>query len=169
MVNFIYRRRIVLSVYYIVNQVEDKSMREPLIGALLHAVWAEARARISAALTDAGYTDLLPAHLMVLQYPGPDGERPSTLARRAGMSKQAMNQLLRSLEQLGYIERVPDAHDGRARIVRVTERGARAMTTIRDSVAELEHEWAAALGGARFAEFKSTLETLRQISPGILD
>lgn len=145
------------------------STREPMIGALLHAAWAAARARISAGLLEAGFTDLLPAHLMVLQYPGPDGERPSTLARRAGMSKQAMNQLLSSLEQLGYIERVQDARDGRARIVRVTGRGALAMTTIRRIVAELEREWAGALGAARFAEFKSTLDTLRQMSPGILD
>lgn len=143
--------------------------REPMIGALLHAAWAAARARISAGLMDAGFTDLLPAHLMVLQYPGPDGERPSTLARRAGMSKQAMNQLLSSLEQLGYIERVQDERDGRARAVRVTRRGARAIATIRGIVAELEREWAETLGVARFAEFKSILETLRQMSWGILD
>jgi DNA-binding MarR family transcriptional regulator len=148
--------------------------REPMIGALLHAAWATARARISAGLMDAGFTDLLPAHLMVLQYPGPDGERPSTLARRAGMSKQAMNQLLGSLEQLGYIERVQDEHvdgehDGRARIVRVTGRGALAITAIRGIVAELEHEWAVTLGAARFAELKAILETLRQMSPSFLD
>ena len=140
-----------------------------MIGALLHAAWAAARARISAGLMDAGFTDLLPAHLMVLQYPGPDGERPSTLARRAGMSKQAMNQLLSSLEQLGYTERVQDERDGRARIVRVTRRGALASITIRGIVAELEREWAAALGAARFAELKSILATLRQMSPDILD
>ncbi|HEX8997079.1 MAG TPA: MarR family transcriptional regulator [Ktedonobacterales bacterium] len=143
--------------------------REPMIGALLHAAWATARARISAGLIDAGFTDLLPAHLMVLQYPGPDGERPSTLARRAGMTKQAMNQLLSSLEQLGYVERMQDERDGRARIVRVTQRGALAMTTIRGILAQLERDWAAALGDARFAELKSILETLRQISPGVLD
>ena len=43
--------------------------------------------------------------MAVLQFPGPDGVRPGTLAERAGMSKQAMNQLLRSLEDLGYITR----------------------------------------------------------------
>ncbi|HEX8982768.1 MAG TPA: MarR family transcriptional regulator [Ktedonobacterales bacterium] len=143
--------------------------REPMVGALLHATWAVVRARISAGLMRAGFTDLLPAHLMVLQYPGPDGERPSTLARRAGMSKQAMNQLLGSLEDLGYIQRVPDELDGRARIVRVTGHGALAITTIRDIVTELEGEWAVAIGAARFAEFKSVLETLRQTQPDIMD
>lgn len=145
------------------------NIREPMIGALLHAAWATARTRISAGLADAGFTDLQPAHLMVLQYPGPDGERPSTLARRAAMSKQAMNQLLSSLEQLGYIERVQDEHDGRARTVRLTERGTQAMTTIQAIVAELEREWTAALGVSRFAELKSMLGTLRQMSPGALD
>lgn len=168
-VNLVYHTGIVHGVYYIANPVVDMKTREPIIGALLHAAWAAARKRISAGLMDAGFTDLLPAHLMVLQYPGADGEHPSTLARRAGMSKQAMNKLLGSLDQLGYIERVQDKRDGRARIVRVTGRGTLAMSTIRDILAEIEREWAVALGVARFADFKSTLEMLRQMSPDILD
>jgi hypothetical protein len=56
-----------------------------------------------------------------------------------------------------------------ARIVRVTRRGALAITTIRGIVVDLEGEWAGALGVARFAELKSILKTLRQMSPGALD
>ena len=58
----------------------------------------------------AGFEELRMPHMAVLQFPGPDGVRPGLLAERAGMSKQAMNQLLRSLEALGYLVR-SDAPD----------------------------------------------------------
>ena len=61
--------------------------------------------------------------MTVPQFPGPDGVRPGMLAERAGMSKQAMNQLLRSLDALGYIVRTDAPDEGRARIVRLTKRG----------------------------------------------
>ena len=59
--------------------------------------------RIIKELSAAGFKGLRIPHMAVLQFPGPDGVRPGTLAERAGMSKQAMNKLLRSLESLGYI------------------------------------------------------------------
>jgi len=61
--------------------------------------------------------------MAVLQFPGPDGARPGTLAERAGMSKQAMNRLLGSLEELGYLVRNDAPDEGRARVVRFTKRG----------------------------------------------
>jgi len=61
----------------------------------------------------------------VLQFPGPDGVRSGTLAERAGISPQAINQLLRNLEDLGYITRSDAPDEGRARIIRFTKRGFR--------------------------------------------
>jgi DNA-binding MarR family transcriptional regulator len=51
------------------------------------------------------------------------GARPSTLAQRAGITKQAISQLARELEARGYVEQVPDSTDTRAKIVRLTKRG----------------------------------------------
>ena len=79
--------------------------------------------RIIRELTAAGFDELRLAHMAVLQFPGPDGVRPGTLAERAGMSKQAMNQLLLSLEASGYITRSAADDDGRSRVVRLTKRG----------------------------------------------
>src|SRR5450759_3136846 len=76
---------------------------EMLIGALLRVPAQAIHRRIINELNAAGFEDLRVPHMAVLQFPGPDGVRPGTLAERAGMSKQAMNQLLRSLEDLGYI------------------------------------------------------------------
>ena len=76
-----------------------------LIGALLRVPAQAIHRRIIAGLNAAGFDELRVAHMAVLQFPGPDGVRPGVLAERAGMSKQAVNQLLRSLEGLGYLTR----------------------------------------------------------------
>src|SRR5512143_2806300 len=78
---------------------------EMLIGALLRVPAQAIHRRIIKALNAAGFDELRVPHMAVLNFPGPEGVRPGTLAERAGMSKQAMNQLLRSLESLGYIVR----------------------------------------------------------------
>jgi len=94
-----------------------------LIGALLRVPAQAIHRRIINELNAAGFEELRLPHMAVLQFPGPDAVRPGTLAERAGMSKQAMNQLLRSLEGLGYIVRTDAPDEGGARIIRFTKRG----------------------------------------------
>jgi DNA-binding MarR family transcriptional regulator len=106
----------------------------------------EIRAQMLAALHEAGFADLTPAHMLVLRYPGPDGLRPVEIAAELGMSKQALNYLLRQLEQAGYLERVDDPDDRRSRRVRVTERGRAAGEVMRAAVAEVEGRFARAYG-----------------------
>src|SRR5262252_3239373 len=86
-----------------------------LIGALLRVPAQAIHRRIINELNAAGFTELRLPHMAILQYPGPNGVRPSVLAERAGMSKQAINQLLRSLEAYGYVERSDAPDEGRAR------------------------------------------------------
>jgi DNA-binding MarR family transcriptional regulator len=83
--------------------------------------------------------------------------RPGTLSERAGMSKQAMNQLLRSLEGLGYIVRSNAPDEGRARIVRFTKRGHAAYLKIHDILLDIEREWSTELGPKDFAQLKELL------------
>ena len=128
-----------------------------LIGALLRVPAQAVQRRIIAALNAAGFDDLRVPHMAVLQFPGPDGVRPGLLAERAGMSKQAMNQLLRSLERLGYLVRSDAPSESRARIVRFTRRGRAAYATIHDILRDIEREWSAVLGPQRFAELKALL------------
>src|SRR3974390_2217845 len=99
-----------------------------LIGALLRVPAQAIQRRIIKELNAAGYDELRVPHMAVLQFPGPEGVRPGTLAERAGMSKQAMNQLLRSLEGLGYIVRADVPDHGRARLVRFTKSGKAAYS-----------------------------------------
>lgn len=89
------------------------------------------------------------------KYSGPMAA--GVIAERAGMSKQAMNQLLQSLEAAGYIARSAARDDGRTRVVRFTRRGRAAYSKIADILRDIEHEWAAELGAKQFAELKALL------------
>jgi DNA-binding MarR family transcriptional regulator len=135
-----------------------KLPEEPLIGALLRLPAQAIHRRIITELNSAGFATLRLPHMAVFQYPGPDGYRPSELAERAGMSKQAMNQILRSLERLGYVRRARDADgDGRARIVRFTQRGQAAWTKIYEILRQIENEWRRSLGDDDFEHLKKVL------------
>jgi DNA-binding MarR family transcriptional regulator len=129
----------------------------PLIGALLRMPWERVLERLLAGLNERGFTDLGAAHLIVLQWPGPDDLRPSELAARSRMSKQAVNYLLGQLERLGYLQRQDDPRDQRFKRIALTERGQRAARAMRDIVREVETEWAQALGPERFAELRLLL------------
>jgi len=130
---------------------------KPLIGALLRLPAQAVHRRIVAGLNEAGFRDLRLPHMAVLQYPGPDGCRPHDLAARAGTSKQAMNQLLGSLERLGYVTRRDAEGGGRARVVRFTRRGQAAWAKVHEVLAEIETEWQATLGDREFRRLKELL------------
>src|SRR3954471_14375423 len=102
----------------------------PLIGALVRRPTEAVHLRILREANAAGFTDLVPAHLAVVRYPGPNGRRPSELAAEVGTTKQAMNYLLGQLEQLGYVERRDDPDDLRSKRVHYTARGEALRRTI---------------------------------------
>jgi DNA-binding MarR family transcriptional regulator len=137
---------------------------EQRIGTLLRYPWQAVRSRIHQALVAAGFDDIQPAHLAVLQTPGPDGRRPTELARAALTSKQAMNRLIQGLERLGYVQRTAAEDDGRARIVRLTERGWQATAIIHKTAAKIERELAAELGADRLEALKRELAELADLT-----
>jgi DNA-binding MarR family transcriptional regulator len=129
-----------------------------LIGALLRVPSQAIHRRLIAELNAAGFRDLRLPHIGVFSYPSPDGARPGDLAERAGMSKQAMNQLLQSLEQLGYLRRVPDEADARAKIVRLTDRGHAVWDMEFRVLEQIEQEWRQTLGEKSFEQLKRLLQ-----------
>jgi DNA-binding MarR family transcriptional regulator len=141
-----------------------QSFGPPLIGALLRMPWEQVQRRVLARLHERGFDDLDAPHLNLLLYPGPQGARPSELAARRGMSKQAVNYLLGELERLGYLQRRADPDDGRSKRVALTARGERAAHTIRDAVHEIEQDWENQLGKKRFAQLRGLLLELNQFA-----
>lgn len=135
----------------------------PLIGALLRVPLETVRARMLRRLHDHGFDDLEAAHLVVLQYPGPQGARPSELAGRLRISKQALNYLLGQLERLGYLERRQDPDDLRSKRIALTPRGLALIPVIREAVAEVEAEWTERLGQKRFEQLRKLLEDLNEL------
>jgi DNA-binding MarR family transcriptional regulator len=136
----------------------------PLIGALLRIPFETVRDRMLAGLHERGHTDLVAAHLNVLQYPGPDNQRPSELATRTRMTKQALNYLLGQLERLGYLTRHGDDTDQRSKRVQLTPRGHAVVRAIRDIVREVEADWERQLGPRKFAQLRDLLIQLQAIA-----
>ena len=131
--------------------------RDMLIGALLRVPAQAIQRRIIHELNAAGFEGLNLPHMAVLRYPSPDGARPGVLAERAGMSKQAMNRLLGSLEELGYLVRSDAPDEGRARLVRFTKRGHAAYAKALEVLHDIEREWSTELGPKDFAQLKEIL------------
>jgi DNA-binding MarR family transcriptional regulator len=140
------------------------STPKPLFSTLLRQLHLEIRREIYDAVCAAGYDDIGANHLYVFQLPGPDGLRPTELAERMNMTKQASNHLLASLEELGYITREAVAHDGRARLVRSTAKGRAVATVMQRTSREIEHRWSRALGQQHLEHLRAELSTLAELA-----
>ena len=134
----------------------------PLIGALLRIPWEAVQQHMLERLHESGFDDFDRAYFAVFRYPGPQGARPTDVAARVGMSKQALNYLLRELERLGYLVREPHPDDLRSKRIILTQRGIAAVGVIRDAVVEMEATWAQRLGAERFAQLCDLLLELQQ-------
>lgn len=110
------------------------------LSAQIDALYHGTNRVISAALARRGYGDIRAAHGVIFELVG-DGARVTDMAKRAGVTKQAIGQLVRHLEVAGYVTRVPDPTDARARLVCVTERGQQAAEAALDVLSELHEGW----------------------------
>src|SRR6266487_5561835 len=145
-------------------RAEAEPFGPPMIGALLRIPWEAVQRHMLERLHERGFEDFDAAYLNVFQYPGPQGTRPSELAARLRISKQALNYLLGELERLGYLERRSDPDDLRSKRVALTPRGTSAIGVIRDAVAEVETAWVERLGPERFAALREFLLELNGLT-----
>jgi DNA-binding MarR family transcriptional regulator len=134
----------------------------PYVGAMLRVVWQWVRGQLYAGVVAAGFDDLNAAHVGLWRYPGLDGLRPGQLADRSGITKQSVNDLLGHLERQGYLNRVPDSADRRARVIRLTSKGRQLERRIYAEAGAAERRIAETLGTRRFAQLKSSLEVLTE-------
>ncbi len=137
---------------------------EPNTGLLLFLPYRHLENRVFAALAAAGFDDMTLAQGRIFQRIGPDGTRLTDLAEQAQVTKQTAGFLVDQLERAGYVDRVPDPEDGRARLVRIADRGARSVEASRSIVAQVEAEWTGHLGAPRMAQLREILTDLREIT-----
>ncbi|MGY1707008.1 MarR family winged helix-turn-helix transcriptional regulator [Geodermatophilus sp. SYSU D00697] len=121
-------------------------------------------ARILAALAAAGFDDLTAAQGRIAARIGVGGTRLTDLAEQALVTKQTAGHLVDQLERAGYVRRVPDPTDARARLVQMAERGERAVALARRVEAEVEAEWSAHLGEETTRRLREALTRLREIT-----
>ena len=141
----------------------DRSV-EPSVGVLLFVAYRAMETRVLEAVAEAGFDDITLAQARVFQRIGPGGTRLSELAAAAQVTKQTAGFLVDQLEAAGYVERVPDPTDARARLVRIGPRGAAAAPVAAAALAEVEAEWTAHLGATAMSQLRQALVRLRQIT-----
>ena len=130
------------------------------IGLLLRNGVSAVDAEVKAALAEQGFDEIEPGHHTLLRYLGEDGARPSELAARAGITRQAVTKTLNDLERVGLVEREPDAADRRGVVVRYTPRGLAALQVARTRGKQLERRFAAHVGAERWRTAREALEAL---------
>jgi DNA-binding MarR family transcriptional regulator len=130
------------------------------IGQLLVRLLSEFRRELSEPMAERGYGDIRRPHLQIWGNLAGQGRRLTELAARAELSLSAASELVNELEQLGYLQRVPDPHDGRAKLIVPTDRGQRALNDAAVRVAEIEDHWGSLVGHDRFNEACYLLDRL---------
>ena len=140
-----------------------RSQRSPApLGFLLREPVRIGNAVIAERLVERGHPQIRPPHNNVFQFLDADGTRVSVLAERAAITKQAMAELVAHLERHGYVERIPDPTDGRAKLVRTTPRGSDVYEVAREVVGEMEANWTRRVGARRMRELRATLTELNE-------
>jgi len=126
--------------------------------ALLSDALRDVSGELHERLAEAGYPDIRPPHGTVFGNIGSEGSRLTELAAAARITKQAMGEVTSDLERLGYLERVHDPTDRRARILRLTERGKQAQRTGFAILDDIEADWARRYGAEQVRELRVVLE-----------
>jgi DNA-binding MarR family transcriptional regulator len=131
--------------------------------ALLTQVKEAAIHKLRDRLAAEGYEDIREGYGCVFGFIDIDeGSRLTELAERAGLTKQAVGEVVPELEQLGYVKREPDPRDRRAKIIKLTPKGREACLTGRRLFAEIEREWAEQLGEELLAGLREAAERIAE-------
>ena len=138
--------------------------RELPASLLMYIASRSAANRIFEALQERGFDDATIAQSRLMMGIDPDGTRLSVLAERAQIAKQTATALVDKLERAGYVERVADPTDGRARLVRMTARAKSVISYARAEEERIEEEWRAHLGAERMQQLREALTELRKIT-----
>ncbi len=143
---------------------DDPAEQSWNVGLLMFVPYRAMESRVLDALLAAGFDDLTMAQARLAGRLAPQGSRLTELADQARVTKQTAGFLVDQMERHGYVRRVPDPTDGRARLVRLADRGLAAAEVAAATVAQVEAEWTAHLGTARMRALRAALEQLREIT-----
>lgn len=147
-------------VYHTNVSTADRTPIPPQTGAMLRWAWDAWLDELMAQAAAAGFDDLRAVHRPILRDLLFDGQRPTQLATRLGLSKQAVNDILREFEAKGYITLEPDPDDLRAKRIVLTDRGWAFGKTVEQLSRAISGRWAAEVGHERYAVFEDVLKEI---------
>ena len=130
------------------------------LGLLLREPYRLGNEELHRRIAERGHPAIRAPHGNVFAFLDADGTRVSELAARAQITKQSMGELVAHLERHGYVERVPDPSDRRAKLVRATAHGREVYAIAREALADIEREWTAHLGATKMRRLRELLAEL---------
>jgi DNA-binding MarR family transcriptional regulator len=137
--------------------------RHTNVGRLLNNAVRRFETRVFALLAEAGHTEARLSHLHLTRNLDAAGTRITELGRRAGVTKQAVAELIVQCEELGLVKRVSDPTDARAKLVKFTKRGLEWLAAFKAAVEQAEHEMQVELGILRMDGLKAALKTYSDV------
>src|SRR5215211_4503369 len=140
-------------------QIHDWRPLPPLLEEVKEIAVAELHRRLG----EAGHAAIRPAHGCVFRFIDREGSRLTDLAERSGHTKQAVGEVVADLQGLGYVERVPDPDDRRAKIIRLTEQGWEGQREALEIFADIERRWAEEIGQQQVATLREALERIVEL------
>ena len=143
-------------------------MADPGVGVLMFVAYRSMEQRIFDAVREAGFEGTLAQGRFIARI-GPQGNRLTELAEMAQVTKQTAGFLVDQLVKHGYVERVPDPSDARARLIRISERGRLGQERGRLTEQEVEAEWARHLGEDEMEHLRQTMIKLRETTDPYAD
>jgi DNA-binding MarR family transcriptional regulator len=145
------------------------AVAQPNTGVLMFVAYRHVERRILDYLAESGFGDITPAQAKLAARIGEHGTRLTELAEQAQVTKQTAGALVDQLVESGYVERVADPRDARARLVTLAPRGRDVQAKARVMERRIEREWRAHLGAERMEQLRSALVDLREITDPYLD
>jgi DNA-binding MarR family transcriptional regulator len=133
------------------------------LGLLMYVPYRAMESQVLADLAASGFDDITPAQAKVFQRIAEPGSRLTELAEAAQVTKQTAGFLVDQLVAAGYVKRVADPSDRRARLVIVAPRGRRAVAVAARTVARVERDWARHLGAPLTKQLRTALESLGEL------
>lgn len=113
-----------------------------------------------------GWDDIQHDHLKLVSIIGADKWNNNALAKRAGISKQAMSKMVNLLEGRGFINVVPDEKDSRAKIITISKKGVEFLEYFQQNNLEFTREFAGILSKEKF---KTLTELLSELAEGLIE
>ena len=138
---------------------------DPSTPTLLRTAYNVLSAAIYRAVSEAGATDMRPAHgnameMLAIQ----DGLRLTDIAARAGMAPQSMGEIVDDLVAKGYLSRREDPADRRAKRIYLTKKGRDTAQASRIALLEIERRISETLGTDTYQELRRNLAAISKIS-----